>query len=241
MTTTAETLDWARHDGVLFDLDGVITPTADIHERAWLTLFSSYDATPDDYLLYIDGKPRALGVRSFLESRDVELPEGSPDDPPGDGTIWAMGNRKNDLFLQILERDGVQPYPGSAALIDHLEAIGYPAAIVSSSKNAKLVLDRAGLAGRFEIIVDGVVAADHHLHGKPAPDAFLLGAELLGTRPGHTVVVEDAVSGVAAGAAGHFSVVVGVDRGAGHDQLRSHGADLVVDDLAELLPSGVVR
>lgn len=239
MAASAETFDWSVHDGVLFDLDGVITPTADVHERAWLELFRDYDATSDDYLRYIDGKPRALGVRSFLESRGIELPEGSPDDPPGDTTIWAMGNRKNDLFLDVLDRDGVDPYPGSAQLVDHLEATEFAMAIVSSSKNAKLVLRRAGLEGRFPVVVDGVVAAAEHLHGKPAPDAFLLGAERLGVRPAHTVVVEDAVSGVAAGAAGGFDVVIGVDRGAGHDALLANGADIVVDDLAELLPSGV--
>ncbi len=237
MTTTAEAFDWQRFDGVLFDLDGVITPTADIHEQAWLELFSQYDATTDDYLRYIDGKPRAHGVRSFLESRGIDLPEGQPDDPPGDRTIWAMGNRKNLLFLDILQRDGVAPYPGSAALVDHLDAIGVPAGIVSSSKNAKLVLDRAGMTERFPVVVDGIVAADEHLNGKPAPDAFLLGAERLGTRPDHTVVVEDAESGVAAGRAGDFAIVIGVDRGAGHDALRRHGADIVVDDLAELVPS----
>ena len=241
MAASAETFDWTARDGVLFDLDGVITPTADVHERAWLELFSDYGATSDDYLRYIDGKPRALGVRSFLESRGVELPEGSPDDPPGDTTIWAMGNRKNDLFLDVLDRDGVEPYPGSAQLVDHLEATEFPMAIVSSSKNAKLVLRRAGLDGRFPVVVDGVVAAAEHLHGKPAPDAFLLGAERLGVRPAHTVVVEDAVSGVAAGAAGGVDVVIGVDRGAGHDALLANGADIVVDDLAELLPSGGVR
>ena len=241
MSESAENFDWGGRDGVLFDLDGVITPTADVHERAWLELFRDFGATSDDYLRYIDGKPRALGVRSFLESRGVDLPEGSPDDAPGDGTIWAMGNRKNDLFLDVLDRDGVAPYPGSTALIDHLEHAGIPMAIVSSSKNATLVLRRAGLEGRFPVVVDGLVAAAELLHGKPAPDAFLLGAERLGVRPAHTVVVEDAVSGVAAGAAGGFDVVIGVDRGAGHEALVGHGADIVVDDLAELVPSGVAR
>ena len=241
MNTTAEAFDWLRFDGVLFDLDGVITPTADIHEQAWLELFRGYGATSDDYLRYIDGKPRAVGVRSFLQSRGVELPQGHPDDPPGDATIWALGNRKNLLFLSILQRDGVSPYPGSAALVDHLEQIGVPSAIVSSSKNAKLVLDRAGLAHRFPVVVDGIVAAAEHLHGKPAPDAFLLGAERLGTPPDRTVVVEDAVSGVAAGRAGDFALVIGVDRGAGHEALGAHGADLVVDDLAELLPAERAR
>jgi len=230
--------DWTRFDGVLFDLDGVITPTAEIHERAWGELFADYDYTEADYLAYIDGKPRYDGVRSFLSSRDVVLAEGSPDDPPGTDTVCAMGNRKNEIFNEILERDGIAPYPGSQTTLDLLEAAGIPAAIVSSSKNARTVLHASGLEDRFDVVVDGVVAVDEGVIGKPEPDMYLLGAERLGTDPARTVVVEDAVSGVAAGAAGGFALVIGVDRGAGADTLRSHGADLVVDDLAELLPEG---
>ena len=235
------TFDWAGVAGVLFDLDGVITPTAEIHEHAWGELFAPWEYTTDDYLRYIDGKPRYDGVRSFLASRGVVLPEGTPDDPAGDDTVCALGNRKNELFNEILARDGIAPYPSSAATLDLLADLGVPAAIVSSSKNARRVLDAAGLGARFDVVVDGEVAAREHIAGKPAPDMFLFAAERLGVAPERSVVVEDAASGVAAGAAGGFDVVVGVDRGAGHDTLREHGATIVVDDLAELLPAAVHR
>lgn len=232
---TADDFEWSDYDGVLFDLDGVITPTAEIHEHAWADLFSGYDYTAADYLEFIDGRPRYDGVRSFLASRGVELPDGDPGDPPGNDTVCALGNRKNALFNEILDRDGIAPYAGSQATLDLLEAAGIPAGIVSSSKNAVPVLHAAGLADRFEVIVDGVVAADLGLAGKPAPDGYLLGAEQLGVDPSRTVVVEDATSGVAAGKAGSFAVTIGVDRGAGHDTLLAHGATFVVDDLADLL------
>jgi len=231
--------DWAAFHGVLFDLDGVITPTAEIHEHAWGELFAAFDYAEADYLAYIDGKPRYDGVRSFLASRGVELPEGSPSDPPGAGTICAMGNRKNELFNTILERDGIAPYPSSQLTLDLLERLDIPAAIVSSSKNARSVLVAAGLDDRFDVVIDGVVAADRGIAGKPAPDMYLAGAEQLGVAPDRTVVVEDAVSGVAAGAAGRFAVVLGVDRGAGADTLLASGATFVVDDLDEVLPHGV--
>jgi beta-phosphoglucomutase family hydrolase len=235
VTATAADFDWAAYDGVLFDLDGVITPTAEIHEHAWAELFASYDFTAADYLAHIDGRPRYDGVRSFLASRGVELPEGDPSDPPGDGTVCALGNRKNALFNSILERDGIDTYPGSAATLALLADLDVPAAIVSSSKNARTVLESAGLGDRFDVVVDGVVAAAEGIVGKPAPDMFLHATQLLGTAPQRTVVVEDAVSGVAAGAAGGFAVVIGVDRGAGEAALLSNGATFVVGDLAELL------
>jgi beta-phosphoglucomutase family hydrolase len=228
--------DWADYDGVLFDLDGVITPTAEIHERAWGELFAAYDYTAADYLAYIDGKPRYDGVRAFLTSRGIVLPEGDPSDEPGDGSVCSLGNRKNTLFNEILEREGIAPYPGSQRTLDLLESLGVRAGIVSSSKNARPVLDASGLSARFEVVVDGVEVAERGLPGKPAPDAYLLGAELLGVEPRRSIVVEDAVSGVAAGAAGSFAVVIGVDRGAGPEGLISHGATFVVDDLADLLP-----
>jgi len=233
---TAAEFDWRTHGGVLFDLDGVITPTAEIHEHAWGELFADYGYTEADYLRYIDGKPRYDGVRSFLSSRNVSLPDGDPSDPPGDDTICAMGNRKNELFNTILERDGIAPYPGSLATLDLLDAAGVRSAIVSSSKNARTVLDAAGLGERFDVVVDGIVAAREHISGKPAPDMFLHAARQIGVDPGRAVVVEDAVSGVAAGAAGGFAAVIGVDRGAGTQTLLDHGATFVVDDLAELLP-----
>lgn len=231
-----EGFDWGRHAGVLFDLDGVITPTAKIHENAWRELFSAYDYTEADYLHHIDGKPRYDGVRSFLASRGVDLPEGSPSDPPGTDTVCGLGNRKNDLFNAVLERDGIAPYPGSMATLELLEARNIPAAIVSSSKNAVPVLAAAGLGDRFDVVVDGLVAEAENLAGKPAPDGYLLAARRLGVEPRRTVVVEDAVAGVAAGAAGHFAVTIGVDRGAGADALLAAGASFVVGDLAELLP-----
>ncbi len=235
VTPGASSFDWRDYDGVLFDLDGVITPTAAIHEHAWAELFADHGFTQADYLAHVDGKPRYDGVRSFLATRGVTLPEGDPTDPPGDGTVAALGNRKNELFNTILERDGIAPYPGSQAALDLLATLGIAAAIVSSSKNAVPVLEAAGLADRFEIVVDGVVAAEQGLNGKPAPDGYLLGAERLGVEPSRTVVVEDATSGVAAGAAGGFAAVIGVDRGAGADALLANGATFVVSDLAELV------
>ncbi len=235
-TTTAADFDWTRHGGVLFDLDGVITPTAEIHEHAWGELFADFDYTEADYLRYIDGKPRYDGVRSFLASRDLTLPDGDPNDAPGVDTVCAMGNRKNELFNTILQRDGIAPYPGSLATIDLLDDAGIPSAIVSSSKNARTVLDAAGLGARFDVVVDGAVAATEHIAGKPAPDMYLVAAQRIGVAPDRAVVVEDAVSGVTAGAAGEFAVVIGVDRGAGATTLLEHGATFVVDDLAELLP-----
>ena len=233
---TASEFVWTDYDGVLFDLDGVITPTAEIHEHAWAELFSAYDFTQADYLGHVDGKPRYDGVRDFLASRGVTLPEGTSDDEPGDGTVCAMGNKKNELFNLVLDRDGIAAYPGSQATLDLLADAGVPSAIVSSSKNAVPVLAAAGLADRFEVVVDGIVAADEGLAGKPAPDGYLLGAQRLGVDPERTVVIEDATSGVAAGRAGNFAVVIGVDRGAGADALLENGATFVVDDLDQLLP-----
>lgn len=228
---------WDRYAGVLFDLDGVITPTATIHEHAWAELFRDHDYTEADYLTHIDGKPRYDGVRSFLASRGIERPHGSPSDPPGTDTVCALGNAKNDLFNAVLERDGIAPYPGSAATLDLLESLGVPSAIVSSSKNAVPVLKAAGLSERFDIVIDGLVAEAEGLNGKPAPDGYLLGAKRLGVPPEQTVVVEDAVAGVAAGAAGDFAVTIGVDRGAGAAVLAEAGATFVVEDLADLLPN----
>ena len=200
MTGTAADFQWRHHGGVLFDLDGVITPTAEIHEHAWGELFADFDYTEADYLRFIDGKPRYDGVRSFLTSRHITLPDGDPDDAPGGNTVCAMGNRKNELFNTILERDGIAAYPGSLATIDLLDGAGIPSAIVSSSKNARSVLEAAGLADRFDVVVDGAVAAAEHIAGKPAPDMYLVAARRIGVAPDHAVVVEDAVSGVTAGA-----------------------------------------
>lgn len=237
-------MDWKDFDAALFDLDGVLTPTADVHMRAWSDMFNAFlDArggeepyTDADYFAYVDGKPRYDGVRSFLTSRGIELPEGGPDDAPDAETVCGLGNRKNDAFNAVLERDGVEPYPGSLALVDALRAKGVQLAVVSSSQNAPAVLAAAGIADRFPVVVDGRVARDAGLPGKPAPDTFLEAAARLGVTTERSVVLEDAESGVAAGRAGDFGLVVGVDRGAGAETLRERGADVVVTDLAELLP-----
>jgi beta-phosphoglucomutase family hydrolase len=226
---------------VLFDLDGVLTPTAEIHRIAWSRLFTEYFARAGvapyqeaDYFAHIDGKPRYDGVRDVLASRGLTIPEGDPSDGPGAETVCGLGNRKNAEFNSILAEEGVAPYPGSVAFLDAVAAAGIPAAVVSSSANAVDVLRAAGLLGRFQAIVDGVVAREHGLEGKPSPATYAYAAELLGASNAQSVVVEDAISGVAAGRAGGF-VVVGVDRGTGRDALEREGADIVVDDLAELV------
>ncbi len=235
MESERRTVDWLSYDAVLFDLDGVITPTAVIHEQAWAELFARWNFTSSDYLTYVDGKPRYDGVQSFLRSRGVDLPWGDPSDPPGDGSVCAMGNRKNDLFNEVLARDGVEPYRGTLDLLDLLDEHGVPQAVVSSSKNARTVLAAAGLTDRFPAVVDGLTAVERGLAGKPSAAMFLYAAELLGTRPERSVVVEDASSGVAAGVAGGFALVLGVDRGGNRQSLVEAGAHLVVGDLAETL------
>ena len=231
----AAAINWTKFGAVLFDLDGVVTPTAEVHELAWSELFAGYGFTGDDYLTYVDGKPRYDGVQSFLRARGVDLPWGDPNDLPGDGTVCAMGNRKNDAFNEVLDRHGIAPYPGTLAVLAVLESHGVHQAIVSSSKNARKVLDVAGLTHRFPVVVDGATAAEEGLPGKPQPAMFLRAAELVGVRPADAIVVEDASSGVAAGAAGHFGLVLGVDRGANLLALLAAGADIVVDDLAHTL------
>ncbi|MFV0285387.1 MAG: HAD family hydrolase [Demequina sp.] len=247
--TTTETA-WAipqvsdrRFGAALFDLDGVLTPTAEVHMAAWKRMFTDYFTahavtpayTDDDYFAYVDGKPRYDGVRACLASRGITLPEGDPTDAGGTATVCGLGNAKNDMFASVLREDGIAPYPGSVALIDHLNAAGVPMAVVSSSRNAPEVLAAAGLDHHFDVVVDGAVAARDKIPGKPAPDTYQRAAELLGVPQADAVVVEDAISGVQAGAAGDFGLVVGVDRGAGADALARHGADVVVADLAELV------
>ena len=233
------------HDGVdavLFDLDGVITPTAEKHMQAWNRMFSAYFAergiepySDEDYFRYIDGKPRSEGIASMLAARGLTLEPGHDDDPADADTIAGLGNRKNLIFAELLA-EGIEAFPGSVAYLDALDAAGIASCVVSSSKNAVAVLEAAGLRDRFDTVVDGLVAASEGLPGKPRPDTYLRGAELLGVPADRCVVIEDAVSGVQAGAAGGFAKVVGVDRGAGHQTLLDAGADLVVDDLAELVP-----
>lgn len=236
-------MDLDRIDAVLLDLDGVITPTADVHMRAWNRMFTGFFTkhgitppyTDADYFAYVDGKPRYDGVRSALESRGVVLPEGDPSDPPGTETVCGLGNTKNEAFNQVLREDGVEPYPRSVVFLDWLHERGVGVAVVSSSRNARPVLEAAGLLSRFDVIVDGLVAAERSLAGKPAPDTFLAAAEQLGVPAERAAVVEDAISGVEAGRAGRFGLVIGVDRGAGVDQLRQAGADVVVRELDELV------
>ncbi|GAA1761279.1 HAD family hydrolase [Agromyces humatus] len=230
--------------GYLFDLDGVLTPTAIVHMHAWARLFTPYleqhGAAPyreADYFAHIDGKPRYDGVRSLLESRGIRIPEGDVTDAPTADTVHGLGNRKNEAFNETLADEGVAPYATSVAFLDAVQASGCLVAVVSSSKNAPAVLDAAGLADRFEVVVDGAVAAREGLPGKPAPDTFERAAVLLGLPTAACAVVEDAESGVRAGAAGDFGIVIGVDRGVGRDTLVELGADVVVDELDELIPA----
>ncbi|WP_248962146.1 beta-phosphoglucomutase family hydrolase [Sphaerisporangium perillae] len=235
--------------GCLFDMDGVLTRTATVHAAAWKATFDEFlreragrtgepfvpfDAVAD-YDRYVDGKKRLDGTRSFLASRDITLPEGSPDDPPDAPTVHGLSNKKNALVQQIMDRDGVEVFPGSVRYARAARDAGLRRAVVSSSANTERVLAAAGLTDLFEARVDGVVAQQRHLAGKPAPDMYLAGAEALGLAPSEAAVFEDALAGVAAGRAGKFAYVVGVDRAGQADALREHGADIVVTDLAELL------
>lgn len=233
----------------LFDLDGVLTQTAKVHNAAWKQTFDDllrrhaeaagepfrpFDPGPD-YHRYVDGKPRADGVRSFLASRGITLPEGSPDDPPDAETVNGVGNRKNVVLLDRIHHDGVQAYPGSVTYLKAAEQAGLRRAVVSASANCRDVVAAAGLEPLLEVRVDGLVARAEGLRGKPHPDTFLAAAELLGVAPADAAVFEDALAGVAAGRAGGFGHVIGVDRVGQADELRAHGADVVVTDLAELL------
>jgi beta-phosphoglucomutase family hydrolase len=237
-------MTWDAVDAVLFDLDGVITPTADVHMHAWAEMFTPFLAehgvapyTEQDYFAYVDGRPRYDGVATLLAARGIDLPWGDPSDVPAAETVCGLGNRKNEMFGEVLARDGVTPYPGSVRLLDVLEDRSTPMAVVSSSANARDVLHAAGLTERFAAVVDGAVARERSLPGKPRPDTYQYAADLLGVPHDRAVVVEDAVSGVQAGAAGGFALVIGVDRGAGADTLRANGAGIVVQDLAELVPT----
>jgi beta-phosphoglucomutase family hydrolase len=239
-------------DGIvacLFDLDGVLTQTAKVHAAAWKQMFDAYLAAharragepfrpfelPGDYVRYVDGKLRADGVRSFLASRAIVVPEGSPDDPPSADTVHGLGTRKNDLVLQLIRTQGVDVYPGSVRFVEVVRAAGLRTAVVSASKNCREVLVSAGLAHLFEVRVDGIVAERDHLAGKPAPDMFFAAARTLGVTAGASAVFEDAVAGVEAGRAGSFGWVVGVDRVSNAASLSAAGADVVVGDLGELL------
>lgn len=234
---------WDNYAAALFDLDGVLTPTAEVHMSAWERMFTDFltargvsePYTEDDYFAYIDGRPRYEGVAALLTARGIELPQGTPEDPPDAETVSGLGNRKNQLFTQVLRTDGITAYAGSLALMDHLEQVGVAMAVVSSSKNAPEVLRAAGIADRFPVVVDGEVAVAQGLPGKPRPDTYEYAARALGVPTSRSVVLEDALSGVQAGAAGDFGLVVGVDRGVGERALLRAGAEVVVQDLAELI------
>jgi beta-phosphoglucomutase family hydrolase len=231
----------------LFDMDGVLTETATVHMAAWKRTFDQFlraqhpdqgEFTQDDYNRYVDGKPRLDGVRDFLASRGITLPEGSADDPGSALTVHGLGTRKNELLLHELDEHGVHVYPGSRRYLEAAKRAGLATAVVTASANGAQVVAAAGLADLLDARIDAVVARQQGLHGKPAPDTFLAGARALGVEPGQAVVFEDAVAGVAAGRAGEFGYVVGVDRVGHADDLRAHGASVVVTDLAELLDDG---
>jgi len=235
----------------LFDLDGVLTETAKVHAAAWKEMFDGFLRERSanggdpflpfdpvaDYDEYVDGKPRPDGVRSFLAARSIELPEGNENDPSDAETVAGLGNHKNEIVLRMIRADGVEAYEGSVRYVRAARGIGLRLAVVSSSSNCREILAAAGIEDLFEQRIDGVVAKRDHLKGKPAPDTFLAGARALGVEPGEAAVFEDALVGVAAGRAGDFSCVVGIDRVGQANALREHGADVVVSDLAELLDS----
>jgi len=238
-----------RYDAVLFDLDGVVTDTAGIHAACWKQMFDEYlqkrasdkgetfrpfDLTTD-YRLYVDGKPRFDGVRDFLSSRSIELPEGDADDHAEVETVCGLGNRKNDLVNQIIADVGVEPYEGTVRFINQLRRNGFKIAVVTSSQNCTTVLKAANLDDFFEVRVDGNTIDEQGLAGKPAPDTYLIAAKLLRVEPIRTVVIEDAISGVQAGVNGNFGLVIGIARKGNAEELKHHGAQLVVEDLAELL------
>ncbi|MCI3150693.1 beta-phosphoglucomutase family hydrolase [Streptomyces sp. GB4-14] len=231
-------------EACLFDLDGVVTNTAVVHAAAWKEMFDAFlrerdgehfaPFTAADYDAYVDGRPRADGVRTFLASRGVELPEGGPDDPPAAATVHGLGNRKNELLLARIRTDGVEPYDSTLRYLRAVRAHGLRTAIVSSSANCRDVLRSIDAEDLFDVRIDGVVAAERGLPGKPAPDTFLAAARELGVEPARAAVFEDALAGMDAGRAGKFGYVVGVDRVGQADALYAHGADRVVGDLSEL-------
>jgi beta-phosphoglucomutase family hydrolase len=240
----------AQFDAVLFDLDGVITMTAKVHAKCWQQMFDEYLGkrakereepfqpfdSDRDYRLYVDGMPRVDGVRSFLASRDITLEEGTVDSPPDSDTVYGLGNRKNVLIHQVLQTDGVEVFQGTLDWITYLHEVGIRTAVVSSSKNCEAILKVAGISDLFEVRVDGVIAGERSLPGKPAPDTFLEGAREMGVTAQRSVVVEDAIVGVQAGRAGEFGLVIGVDRHGEANQLKENGADIVVQCLSEMIP-----
>ncbi|MGH9127945.1 MAG: HAD family hydrolase [Acidimicrobiales bacterium] len=247
----SDRVDIAAFGAWLFDMDGVLTKTAEVHAEAWKQAFDGFldeeaartgkSFAPfdpvGDYERYVDGEPRSDGVRNFLAARGIELAEGTGDDRNDARTVRGVGNRKNELLLAVLETKGVAVYEGALSLLKALRALETPVAVVSASENTAAALQAGGIADLFDARVDGHVVTERHLRGKPAPDSFLEAARVLGVEPGAAVVVEDALAGVEAGRAGHFGLVVGVDHHDHAEELRSHGADVVVTDLGQLLGS----
>jgi beta-phosphoglucomutase family hydrolase len=243
------TLSRDRYDAVLFDLDGVLVNTITLHATSWKRIFDEFLArratqrreefkpfdVATDYRRYVDGKPRFDGVRDFLISRNIQLPEGQVNDSPDRETVAGLGNRKNDLVNRIIEDTPVEPYEGTVRLIRQLRHDGFRLAVVTSSENCSALLKATQLEAYFDAHVDGTVIHERHLSGKPAPDMFLLAAQLLGVRPGRAVVVEDAIAGVQAGSNGKFGLVIGVARSSSAEELRQYGAHVVVSDLAEMV------
>lgn len=238
------------YDAVLFDMDGVVTDTVSIHATCWKTMFDeflhkwvmrnaeafrSFDIVTD-YKLHVDGKPRYEGVRDFLKSRSIVLPDGTPEDPPTAETVCGLGNRKNELVNEMLASTGVEAYAGTVALLKYLRRVGIKTAVVTSSQNCQAVLQSAKVDDLFDARVDGDVLIEQALAGKPAPDSFFKAAEMLGVTPERAAVIEDAISGVEAGAEGGFGLVIGVARKGNAEELTAHGAHIVVNDLAELVP-----
>jgi trehalose 6-phosphate phosphatase len=236
-----------KYEAAILDMDGVITRSARTHMAAWKHMFDDYlhkradrsdvkfePFSDEDYYLYVDGKPRYEGAQSFLESRKIALPYGSPDDPPGKETICGLGNRKNQYFLEYLKKNGVESYPSTIDFVKELKTRNKRVAAISSSRNAKEVLETAGVSDLFHVVVDGIDADEYQLKGKPEPDIFLEAAKRLNVNPKKAIVVEDAISGIEAGRAGGFGLVIGINRSGQNTELKNRGADIVVVDLSEL-------
>lgn len=246
MSDPRHVLDPEDWQAVVFDMDGVLTDTARVHARAWKQMFDDYLASrsgggsiepfdlEEDYRRYVDGKPRYDGVRSFLASRGITLEEGDPKDEAGRETVCGLGNRKNQLFLEQLDREGPERFDDAVELVKALREAGVPVAVISASRNAREVLTEAGILDLFDTRVDGVVAEESGLRGKPAPDVFIEAARRVGAEPARSVVIEDARAGVEAGRRGEFGWVIGVARHGGAAGLREAGADVVVETLSEI-------